>query len=280
MRVDTTVVETNIHYPTDSSLLGDGVRVLIRTMKKVTTIAGKAGAKLRDRSRTVKLRVLDIARAARAKGAQSQEKLKLAYGKLLNSTSRVVGQAKRFSKEIAEGVKRSTDILQQLALEGLRHETDAMAPRVKQVMKQTRDRIFRGNTRVEGKILSLFEPTTEVIRKGKAAKPNEFGKMVKLQEAENQIVIDYEVYDRRPIDSDLLIAAIETHQARLGRTPRLVAADAAFYSIKNETAAKEKGHQTRLHSKSQHEELGTQTRAEETLVPQRPKVADRVRGTY
>jgi IS5 family transposase len=65
--------------------------------------------------------------------------------------------------------------------------------------------------------------------------------MVKLQEAENQIVIDYEVYDRRPNDSDLLIVAIETHQARLGRTPRLVAADAAFYSIKNETAAKAKG---------------------------------------
>jgi IS5 family transposase len=63
MRVDTTVVETNIHYPTDSSLLGDGVRVLTRMMKKVTEIAGAAGAKLRD----VKLRVLEIARAARAK---------------------------------------------------------------------------------------------------------------------------------------------------------------------------------------------------------------------
>ena len=65
--------------------------------------------------------------------------------------------------------------------------------------------------------------------------------MVKLQEAENQIVIDYEVYDRRPNDSDLLIPAIETHQARLGRTPYLVAADAAFYSGKNEAAAKAKG---------------------------------------
>ena len=116
-----------------------------------------------------------------------------------------------------------------------------MVPLVKQVMKQTRARIFRGNTRSEGKLLSLFEPSTEVIRKGKAAKPNEFGKMVKLQEAENQIVTDYEVYARRPNDSDLLIAAIETHQARLGRTPRLVAADAAFYSIKNEAAAKAKG---------------------------------------
>ena len=90
-------------------------------------------------------------------------------------------------------------------------------------------------------MVSMFEPSTEVIRKGKASKPNEFGKMVKLQEAENQIVIDYEVYDRRPSDSDLLIPAIEMHQARLGRIPRLVAADAAFYSAKNEAAAKEKG---------------------------------------
>jgi IS5 family transposase len=241
MRVDTTVVETNIHYPTDSSLLGDGVRVLIRTMKKITAIAGEAGAKLRDRRRSVKLRVLDIARAARAKGPQSQEKLKRAYGKLLNSTSRVVGQAKQFSKEVVEGVKRSANILQQLALEGLRQELEAMVPRVKRVMKQTRARIFRGDTRTEGKIFSLFEPSTEIIRKGKASKPNEFGKMVKLQEAENQIVIDYEVYDRRPSDSDLLIAAIETHQAMLGRTPRLVAADAAFYSARNEATAKQKG---------------------------------------
>jgi hypothetical protein len=75
------------------------------------------------------------------------------------------------------------------------------------------------DTRADGKILSLFEPATEVIRKGKAGKPNEFGKMVKLQDAENQIVTDYEVYDRRPSDSDLLIGAVEAHQARLGRTP-------------------------------------------------------------
>jgi IS5 family transposase len=102
-------------------------------------------------------------------------------------------------------------------------------------------RIFRGNARSQGKLLSLFEPSTEVIRKGKAGKPNEFGKVVKLQEAENQIITDYEVYARRPYDSDLLVAAIETHQALLGRAPRLVAADAAFYSAKNEAAAKAKG---------------------------------------
>jgi len=237
MRVDTTVVETNIHYPTDSSLLGDGVRVLTRLMQQVTAIAGAAGANLRDRSRSVKLRALEIARAARAKGQPQQDRLKRAYGRLLASTSRVVGQAARFSREIAAGVKRSTDAVQQLGLEGLRRELEQMTPRVKQVIKQTRARIFRGETRTDGKLLSLFEPATEVIRKGKAGKPNEFGKMVKLQEAENQIVIDYEVYARRPSDADLLVAAIETHRALLGRAPRLVAADAAFYAAKNEAAA-------------------------------------------
>jgi IS5 family transposase len=87
----------------------------------------------------------------------------------------------------------------------------------------------------------VFELSTEIIHKGKAGKPNEFGKMVKLQEAQNQIVIDYEVYDQRPSDSDLLIPAIETHEAKLGRAPRLVAADAGFYSTKNEAAAKARG---------------------------------------
>ncbi len=217
------------------------MRVLTRVRKKVTQIAGAAGTKLRDRSRSVKFRLLEIGRVARAKGPVNQDKLKQRYRRLLDATSRVVGQAKRFSEEIAQGVKGAMSILDQLALKGLRQEIDLMTPRVRQVIKQTRARIFHGNTRSEGKLLSLFEPSTEVIRKGKAGKPNEFGKMVKLQEAENQIITDYEVYARRPYDSDLLVAAIEKHQALLGRVPRLVAADAAFYSMKNEAAAKEKG---------------------------------------
>jgi IS5 family transposase len=241
MRIDTTVVETNIHYPTDSSLLGDGVRVLLRTMKKITGIAGTDGAKLRDRSRSVKWRVLEIARAARSKHAAGQARLKQAYRGLLQATSRVLGQAKCFAKEIRAGVKVAADAARQRVLQGLRGTLETMVPRVQQVVRQTKARILTGDTHAQGKIVSLFEPSTEVIRKGKAGKPTEFGKMVKLQEAENQIVIAYEVYDQRPNDADLLIAAIETHEAKLGRTPRLVAADAAFYSANNEAAATAKG---------------------------------------
>ena len=226
MRVDTTVVESNIHYPTDSTLMGDGVRVLTRVMKKVAAAAAEAGVKFRDRSRSVKRSVLEIAYAARNKSEKGQEKMKAGYRKLLEATSRVVGQAKQFSGVIAGKAKQ---------------QLDEMIPRVQQVMKQARERVLNGNTRADNKILSMFEPDTEVIRKGKASKPTEFGKMVKIQEAENQIVTHFEVFDRRPSDSDLLTPSIEKHKELLDRVPDLVAADAGFFSAANEAAAKQLG---------------------------------------
>jgi IS5 family transposase len=240
MRVDTTVVDTNIHYPTDSSLLGDGVRVLTRAMRKVTAIAGAVGATLRDRRRSVNRRLMEIGRIARSKGAQRQEKLTRAYQRLFAATSRVVGQAKRFAQEIRTGVKRTADVMQHIALEGLREELDMFVPRIQQVLRQARARILRGDTHAE-KLFSLFEPSTEIIRKGKAGKPNEFGKLVKLQEAEQQIITHYEVYDQRPSDADLLVPAIEAHTQVFGQVPRLVTADAGFFSGANEDAAHAKG---------------------------------------
>jgi hypothetical protein len=93
MRVDTTVVETNVHYPTDSSLLGDGVRVLIRTMKRIGKIAGETGAKLCDRGRSVKLRVLDIARAARSRAKQRKAQSSLWQAAQCDQPSGWTGEA-------------------------------------------------------------------------------------------------------------------------------------------------------------------------------------------
>jgi len=210
-------------------------------MKKVTAIAGVAGTKLRDSMRSVQRRVADIARASRAKGEKGKQKIEPLYRKLLATTGQVVGQAKRFSSEIASGVKRSSDVLKQAAIEGLKREIDSMVETVGKVAGQTKARVFGGDTHVEGKIMSVFETSTEVIRKGKASKPTEFGKMVKIHEAENQIVIDFEVYDKKPSDSDLLIPSIAAHQTLMGRTPDLVAADAGFYSAKNVAEAEEMG---------------------------------------
>jgi IS5 family transposase len=237
LRVDTTVVETNIHYPTDSSLLGDGVRVLTRVMKKVTQVAGQAGTALRDRTRSIKLKVLAIARASRNKTQSGKQKLEQAYVALLDASSRVVGQAKAFSREIAGRVKRGNRKL----LEKAKRQLDEMIPRVQQVLRQTRERVLHGNTRAEGKIVSVFEPETEVIRKGKAKKPNEFGKLVKLQEAENQLITHYEVLEKRPADSTLLIPSVEQHIQQFGHAPVALAADPGFFSAANEAAVEALG---------------------------------------
>jgi IS5 family transposase len=132
-------------------------------------------------------------------------------------------------------------VLKQAALEGMKRELETMVERVTQVRRQTRKRVFGCDTHVEGKLASIFEPSTEIIRRGKASKPTEFGKMVKIQEAENQIVTDFAVCDKRPADSDLLEPAIQIHKERLGRVPDLAAGDAGFYSIAGEKAAQELG---------------------------------------
>ena len=226
MRVDTTIVETNVHYPTDSSLLGDGARVLTRTMKKIA--AQKRGGlktKLRDRMRTVKRRVMEIGLAARQKGPQGEERKKAAYRRLLSATRKIANQSKRVIEEIAHSRGKVKKLSQHLG---------EVVTRVRQVIRQTVARIFCGETKHPEKLASIFEPHTEIIRKGKASKPTEFGKMVQIQEAENQIITVYEVFDKRPWDSELLVPAVESHQQQFARVPRLVAADAAFYSKMNE----------------------------------------------
>lgn len=242
MRVDTTVVETNIHYPTDASLLGDGVRVLTRIMKKIEQLVGTAGAKLRNRMRSTQRCLSQVGRASRSfRTPQGKQRVNQCYDRLLAITGRVVGQAKRFAREVQVGVKAATCMLTQAALEAHGSDLQTMIPRVQQVMRQTRERIFGGNTHAPNKLVSLFEPHTEIIRKGKASKPTEFGKMIKVQEVERQIVTHYAVYDQRPSDTELLIPAIQVHEQQFGRPPRLVTADAGFFSARNEATAHDLG---------------------------------------
>jgi len=236
LRVDTTVVETNIHYPTDSSLLGDGSRVLTRAMKRIEKKAGGLKQRIRDRMRTVKKRVVAIALATRQTGPQREERQREQYAELLTVTRKILNQAKGVMEEIEQlsGSRRRR-------LRPLTEQLETMAGRVRQVVKQTRARVFHGITNFPGKIVSLFEPHTEIIRKGKASKPTEFGKLIQVQEAENQIITNYQVFADRPSDRELLVPAVEEHQRRFGRLPRLVAADAAFYSQANEKKVKEMG---------------------------------------
>lgn len=237
MRLDTTVVETNIHYPTDSSLLGDGVRVLTRTMQQIQAAVGPVGTAVRNRLRSVTHRLIEIGRASRGRGAAALARQQQAYGKLMAITQRVLGQAKRVAQEVRQGIKRADTLLDQVVVEGLARHLDEVRVLTRRVLAQTQARVVEGNTHFPHKVLSLFETATEAIRKGKAAKPTEFGKLVKIQEAEHQIVTDYAVYAERPADQSLLLPAIAQHQVLFDRPPELLAADAGFFSAENEAQA-------------------------------------------
>lgn len=236
MRVDTTVVETNIHYPTDSSLLSDGARVLTRSMKKIERQAGKLKRKVRDRTRSVNKRVRAIAMASRQTAVGSEERRKKQYRELLRYSRQIVNHSRRVVQEVEQ-----MSAWRKKELRRLTDNLSSMAKLVGQVVKQTKVRVFQGITQMPGKVVSLFEPHTEIIRKGKASKPTEFGKLVQLQEAENQIITHYEVFEERPSDRELLLSSVEAHISQLGRVPHLVTADAGFYSQVQERAVQEQG---------------------------------------
>jgi transposase, IS5 family len=109
------------------------------------------------------------------------------------------------------------------------------------VLDQTKARVFGGNRHVKGKVLSLFEEHTQVISKGKAHKPNEFGRLVRIDEVENGIVSGYAVLDGNPADVNAWVPALEQHQQLFGRAPKRATADRGYFSAENEREAKARG---------------------------------------
>lgn len=232
MRLDTTVVETNVHYPTDSTLLSDGVRVITRTIRRMEAVAGVTGQRFRERLRSVKYRVLEIARSVRSRVPQ-KARMQRAYQRLFKTVRAVLTDARG---AIAQMIETTTDDRQRAVL-ALRRRADHFLSMTEHVLRQAQARVIEHDTHFGPKLLSLFEDHTELIRKGKRSKPTEFGNIVRIQEAENQIITDFEVYQRRPADSEMLLPAIEKHRALFGRAPTLVAADSAFHTVANEAGA-------------------------------------------
>jgi len=241
MRVDTTVVETNIHYPTDSTLLADGVRVLTRTLKQLRAAVTDGVVRLRDRTRSVARRVFGIVQLSRhARQEPVKTRMRTLYRELMGHTRAVVRQAETVAQQVAAGAVGAVG-LAQLEVEGLAQQLRETGGLVRRVLAQTRARILRGNTHHPDKVLSLFEPHTEAIRKGKAVKPTEFGKLVKIQEAEAQFITDYEVCGTRVPDQALWVPSLVRHEQLFGRAPRLAVADGGFASGANERAAYKHG---------------------------------------
>ncbi len=237
-RIDTTVVETNVHYPTDSTLLQDGVRVLTRTMHRASLALGEARGRMRNRLRSVTRNVLTIAYQARS--PKTRTAFVQSYRKLMATTRAVVRDAGTVVRRLGQRL-RTANPQERPKLQRAQQLLQQMRPLVQRVLAQTRARVIGGDTRVPDKVLSIFEPHTETIRKGKIARPNEFGKLITIQESEHQIITAYEVHPARPADVTLWTAALDRHQTIFGRAPDLAAADRGFSSAANEEAATVRG---------------------------------------
>lgn len=237
-RIDTTVVETNVHYPTDSTLLQDGVRVLTRAMRRASAALGDQRNRVRNRLRSVTRRVLLIGYQARS--PKTRDALVQSYRRLIATTRAVLRDADTMVRRVGQRQRTATASTASI-LQRARQQLQHMRPLVARVVAQTRARLLGGDTHVPDKVLSVFEPHTTTIRKGKISKPNEFGNLVTIQESEHQIITVYEVHAGRPADVTMWTPALDRHQAIFARAPYLAAGDRGFSSAANELAAAHRG---------------------------------------
>lgn len=238
LRIDGTVVETTIRYPTDSKTLGDGVRVLSRLLRRARTVLND-GAVLgkeafRTRTRSVRRLTQQLHRVARRKGEQAAEDLKQAYGKLIGIARASRQQAERVAAALRD---QATDQGQRLA-----ERVDQLLPLVDRAIAQATRRVLQGEAvPAEEKLLSLFEPHTQAIRRHKPGKLTEFGRKVLLDEVEGGIVSHFAILNNVGLEHPHFVASLDAHQERFGHPPGLVAGDRGLYSPENEDRARERG---------------------------------------
>ena len=241
LRSDSTVVETNIAYPRDSALLADGVRVLGRALGRARALlgglgraAGVAPREFRDRSRSAKRLAHRIAETARRRGAAAAEERREAYRRLVGAAGATLRQVGRVRERLAEaGDAASARLLGAI---------DHFAPLVRRVAEQAERRVLRGEAvPAAEKLLSLFEPHSYVIRRGKPHKPAEFGRKVWLDEVDGGIVSRYAVLAGNPPDSGQVEGCLLAHERLFGRPPDLFAGDRGLHAPGNEAFAERRG---------------------------------------
>ena len=238
LRIDGTVVETTIRYPTESKTLGDGVRVLSRLLRRAKKVLGDGAAlgqaAFRTRNRSVRRVTQQLHRVARRKGEPAAEDLKQAYAKLIGIARGSRRQAARVAAALRD---RATGQGQRL-VEHLEH----FLPLVDQAIAQAERRVLHGEmVPAADKLLSLFEPHTQAIRRHKPGKLTEFGRKVLLDEVDGGIVSHYAILNDVGLEHPHFVASLDAHQARFGHPPDLVAGDRGLYSPENEERARTRG---------------------------------------
>lgn len=230
LRADTTVVETDIHWPTDATLLWDTVRVLTRLIGRVREIVPKHVPRFPSRKRAARKR---MQKRQRMTAAQRESQQVRTYRQLLAITQEVLANARRTLEATARSrAKTPTDTL---TLEELRKDLTDYCPLGDRVVDQARRRILDGEqVPASEKLYSIFEPHTDLIKRGKINKPIEFGHKLFLAESAQGLITQYRVLDGNPSDEDHVQSSLKAHRKTFGYAPDVFAADRGFDSTDNQ----------------------------------------------
>ena len=230
LRLDTTAVETNIHWPTDSSLLLDIYRTVGRLIEKTRDICPQAVGSGRVHLKRAKRLATRIARKAQHKGRKAKD-LKPLYKRLISSVEEMCS----WSDQVADCIEKKlrsartaavADYLNVL-VEQLRH----FGTLGRHVVWQATERVLNEHqVPNEDKLFSIFEEHTELLKRGKAGKDVEFGHMVQIQQTGEKFITDYEVFDHKPAEPTLVRPALRNHKRLFGDFPASVAADKGYWS--------------------------------------------------
>jgi transposase, IS5 family len=238
LRVDTTVVQTNIHHPTDNTLLWDAVRVvtrLVRRLAKALELRRIEG--FCDRTRAARRRMYEIQRMTTR---QRHEQQTGTYRVLIGIAEEVVGSARVALEKT--GKMRRKDIFANMAIEELRRQIEHFCGLGDRVIDQARRRVLDGEQVPTGeKIYSIFEPHTDLIKRGKVCTPIEFGHKVFLAESAQGLITQYQVLKGNPPDESHVASSLKRHRQAFGSAPELYGSDRGFFSEQNLTSCKHAG---------------------------------------
>ncbi len=228
LRLDTTAVETNIHWPTDSSLLWDVYRTLGRLIRLAREIDPEAVGSRRLQDRLAKRLQQKISRKAASKG-RSARQLKPLYIQLIRMVEDVFGWSRSVRNELATS-PRLVSVMDAAMATAIVQQIDHYIELGQQVVGQARRRVLEGE-RVpnEDKLFSIFEPHTELLKRGKAGKDVEFGHMVQIQQVDGKFISDYDVFDKRPVEHGLVDSVLMNHKKLFGHYPTALAGDKGYY---------------------------------------------------
>jgi IS5 family transposase len=234
LRMDTTVVEANIHYPSDTGLLADGIRVITRTVTKLRKIRADIGSGFVNHARKVKKTCLGISKVLKKRISRDNAGLVKAKRQLIKVADEAIASGRR--------VKAQIEALQEkpLWISRLGEQLGEWLEVTEQIVRQTEE-VVKGRVSIPRRVVSIFDTGARPIRRGKARDDTEFGRKVLIGDTDHGIITTHGVVEGNPADATLLKTGVKGHRRLFRKRLKAVATDRGFYSQSNEEWLKEGG---------------------------------------